>query len=106
MPSMLANPHDADLPPSTLPRRIQVLGVVALVVLLVVSVAYLVTEHWRRATVVFGVAMLWLAILRFTCDSKVLGILTVRSRRFDAIYSASLGMVMLFLALSVDSLGS
>lgn len=102
----LANPHDANLPPSAIPRRFQWLGMAGFGLLIAFAVALSITEHWRRSTFVLGVAMMALAVVRVYCDSQVLGVFAVRSRRFDAIFSATLGTIMLFLALSVDSLGS
>ena len=51
-------------------------------------------------------AMLWLTACRLTCDSQVMGLLAVRSRRFDAIFTATTGAALVWLAVSVDSLGS
>lgn len=64
------------------------------------------TEHWRRATFTLGVSMLWLAVMRLTCDSRVIGLVAVRSRRFDVAFTSVLGAAMMWLAWSVDSLGS
>lgn len=72
----------------------------------VVSGVYAATEHWRRATFTLGAAMFWLALMRLTCDSKVIGLLAVRSRRFDAFFCVALGFAMMWLSWSVDSLGS
>jgi len=48
----------------------------------------------------------WLAGLRLVCDSRVMGVLGVRSRRFDAAFTTTLGVSMMFVAGTVDSLGS
>lgn len=64
------------------------------------------TEHWRRATFTLGVSMMWLTVCRLTCDSQVMGWLAVRSRRFDALFSSCAGAALVWLAVSVDSLGS
>ncbi|ANH23224.1 Uncharacterized protein CpE55_0472 [Corynebacterium pseudotuberculosis] len=71
-----------------------------------ISGVYSLTEHWRRATFVLGTALLWLAVLRLTCDSKVLGVLSIRSRAFDVMYASAVGGAMVFLSYSIDSLGS
>ncbi|AKK02416.1 DUF3017 domain-containing protein [Corynebacterium epidermidicanis] len=104
--NQLANPHDVGLAPSRLPKQIQFFGLAALAVLLVVALGYFVTEHWRRGTLVFGVAVLWLAVLRLACDSGVLGVLAVRSRRFDFWFTTGLGCAIVYLAVSIDALGS
>ncbi|MFP7364968.1 DUF3017 domain-containing protein [Corynebacterium callunae] len=104
--AMLANPHDVGLAPSKLPKTVQKLGVVFFVVVIVLATGFALTEHWRRATFTLGFSLIYLALLRLVCDSQVMGILAVRSRRFDAFFTAALGAAMAFLAASVDSLGS
>ena len=102
----LDNPHDLSVAPSRLPHWVQwgflgwfVLGVI-------VASVFALTEHWRRATFVLGASLLWLAVVRYTCDSRIVGVFAVRSRRFDAAFCTVLGGTMAFLAASVDSLGS
>lgn len=50
--------------------------------------------------------MLWLTICRLVCDSRVMGVLAVRSRRFDMAFSLITGAALVWLAVSVDALGS
>ena len=102
----LDNPHDINRAPSKLPRGLQIAMIVVLVLAVAVSGYFAATEHWRRATFTLGSAMIWLAIIRLTCDSKIVGVLAVRSVRFDVAYTTILGSAMVFLATSVDSLGS
>ncbi|MDF5820463.1 DUF3017 domain-containing protein [Corynebacterium felinum] len=104
--SPLDNPHDVNLLPSRIPRPLQIAAVVVFVLGVLASGIFSFTEHWRRATFTLGVALLWLSVLRLTCDSKILGVLAVRSRTFDALYTALGGSLMIFLSSSVDSLGS
>ncbi|OFP33921.1 hypothetical protein HMPREF2990_11025 [Corynebacterium sp. HMSC071B10] len=82
----------------------------ALVALFVVgfvaSGLFAATEHWRRATFTLGASMLWLAALRYLCDSRILGLLAVRSRKADAAFCTLCGLGMVTLAWTVDSLGS
>ena len=106
MNQLLSNPHDNDLPPSTVPVALQRAGLVIFVVGMVVSGVFSITEHWRRATFSLGATLVWLSVLRLTCDSQVLGVLAVRSRKFDAVFTALGGAAMLFLSASVDALGS
>lgn len=107
MPSaLLDNPHDIGNAPSKLPAWGQ-WGMVALFAAgLVVAGAFALTEHWRRATFTLGASLVWLTLMRLTCDSKVIGLVAVRSKRFDAIFTAALGSAMMWLAWSVDALGS
>lgn len=105
-PVSLANPHDANLKPSALPPAVQWVAIGLFVVAVVVSGFYAVFEHWRRATMLLGGALVWLTVVRLTCDSSRVGVLAVRSQRFDAWFTGILGAAMVFLALSIDALGS
>ncbi|MCZ9293932.1 DUF3017 domain-containing protein [Corynebacterium meitnerae] len=105
-PPSLDNPHDIYNPPSKLPVRVQQVMVALFVLGFVVATLFSVTEHWRRATFTLGAAMLWLTACRLTCDSQVMGLLAVRSRRFDAIFTGLTGAALVWLAVSVDALGS
>lgn len=102
----MANPHDLGLAPSRLPAAVQWLFVALVAVGVAVSGAYAVMEHWRRATFILGAALLWLSVVRLTCDSQRLGVLAVRSRKFDAFYTAIAGGALVYLSSSVDALGS
>lgn len=102
----LDNPHDIANRPSLLPVWAQRAMVVVYLAAFAASAVFSATEHWRRATFTLGAAMLWLALMRLTCDSRVIGLLAVRSRRFDALFCTALGAAMMWLSWSVDSLGS
>lgn len=102
----LDNPHDLDLPSSTLPLWVQWAGVLVFLALVVLSGGWALTDHWRRAAFALGVSLLWLALVRQTCDSQVLGVFSVRSRRFDVIFCLATGGAMTWLSASVDALGS
>lgn len=106
MTSQLDNPHDIGNAPSALPRRVQWAMVALFLLAFVASGIFAATEHWRRATFTLGAAMLWLSLMRLTCDSQVIGLLAVRSKRFDVLFSTALGAAVMWLAWSVDSLGS
>lgn len=102
----LANPHDLANPPSRLPKWLQWGLLAGFLVLVALSGAWAVTEHWRRATFALGVAMIWLGVVRLSCDSRIVGVFAVRSKRFDVSFSVVLGALMAWLAASIDSLGS
>lgn len=103
---MLDNPHDRGNTPSRLPSWVQWAGVALLIAFVAASGMWAVGEHWRRATFSLGVGMLWLGVLRLTCDSSILGVFAVRSVRFDAAFCFVVGGLIAFLAASVDPLGS
>lgn len=102
----LDNPHDLHNAPSALPRWVQQAMVALFVAGFTAATLFAATEHWRRATFTLGASMLWLALMRLTCDSRVIGLLAVRSKRFDVLFTTALGALMMWLAYSVDSLGS
>lgn len=79
--------------------------VAVFVVALTIAALFIVCEHWRRGVFVVGASMVWLAIGRATCDSAVLGVLSVRSRRFDVAFCFGVGLLVLYLALSMDATG-
>ena len=102
----LDNPHDIGNAPSPLPAWAQWVMVALFVVAFAASGLFALTEHWRRATFTLGAAMLWVAVLRLSCDSRRISLLAVRSKRFDVLFCTALGGIMMFLAWSVDALGS
>lgn len=102
----LDNPHDRGNAPSPLPRWVQQVLVAVFVVGFVLSGVFAATEHWRRATFTLGAAMMWLSVVRLACDSETIGLVAVRSRRFDVCFTTALGAAMMWLSWSVDSLGS
>ena len=106
MSKPLDNPHDSGASPSRLPLWAQQTGLVVFLFGIGVASGFAFTEHWRRATFILGTTLLWLVALRLTCDSRVVGVLAVRSRRFDALFLTVLGGLMVFLSASVDALGS
>lgn len=102
----LENPHDVAQPPSPLPRTWQQAMLAVFLLGLLVSLGCAATEHWRRAAFLFGGSFLWLAAARALCEDSVIGLFSVRSRRFDVAFSSLLGAGLLFLSISVDALGS
>lgn len=102
----LDNPHDLKNKPSTLPEWAQWMVVGFFLGGALLSVWFAATAHWRRSTFTLGVFMLWLAIVRLTCDSQIVGIFAVRSRRFDTIFDIATSAAMIWLSASIDALGS
>ncbi|MDN6259976.1 MAG: DUF3017 domain-containing protein [Corynebacterium sp.] len=104
--TLLRNPHDARVPHSRLNQTVQMLLVVGFVLVMVVGLVFLVADRWRRGTVTVGTGMLVLAALRWIVDGEILGVLSVRSRKFDSLFCAAVGAAMLLVAVAVDALGS
>ncbi|MET4164857.1 hypothetical protein ABID74_003746 [Gordonia terrae] len=63
-------------------------------------------DRWRRGSFVFGAALLVGAVLRAFIPSSQAGLLQVRGKTFDVTVMATVGGVMLWLAASIDSLGT
>ncbi|GAB3087507.1 DUF3017 domain-containing protein [Corynebacterium aquatimens] len=105
-PPSLDNPHDLGNAPSRLPLWAQRAALAVFVLGFVAATVFAATEHWRRATFALGCTMLWLAGCRAFCDSHVLGLVAVRSQRFDIAFCIATGAMLVWLAASVDSLGS
>ncbi|MDO4910319.1 MAG: DUF3017 domain-containing protein [Corynebacterium sp.] len=102
----LFNPHDVNLPASFLPRRVQQAAMGGFFLALIMVIVFIGLERWRRSTFTLALAMGWLALVRATCDSRILGIFAVRSRFFDCFFNLVLAAGLMFLSVSVDSLGS
>jgi hypothetical protein len=77
-----------------------VLSVMAGAVVLVVS------DRWRRGSFVFGIATLIAAALRFSLPDSRVGLLAVRSKRADCISLAAIGSMIVWLAYTIDPLGT
>lgn len=103
---LLANPHDVDLPASTVTRNLQMFSVVLFLVAIVAGIVLILTDHWRKGTVAVGAGMVWLGLIRWWVESRILGVFAVRSRKFDSAFCVIVGALLLFTVGSVDSLGS
>ena len=82
---------------------------VALVlVLLVVALALVLvaTDRWRRGATVLGAALVLAAGLRAVLPDDAAGLLAVRARIPDVLVYGGLGVALVFLAASIDGLGT
>ncbi|AVM00030.1 hypothetical protein C6V83_06845 [Gordonia iterans] len=77
-----------------------VLGVVA------VGAVFVLVDRWRRGSVIFGGAFLLGAVLRTVMKTDAVGLLQVRSKPFDIAWMTSTGLLVIWLAMSIDSLGT
>ncbi|HNP55416.1 MAG TPA: DUF3017 domain-containing protein [Gordonia sp. (in: high G+C Gram-positive bacteria)] len=77
-----------------------VLGVVALAVVLVL------VDRWRRGAFVFGGALALGAVLRAVLPTSRAGLLQVRGRVFDVSALTALATVVLWMAFTIDPLGT
>lgn len=63
-------------------------------------------DRWRRGAFVFGSAVLLGSFLRALLPSSRVGLLQVRGRLFDSVSMAVVGVAILWLATSIDPLGT
>lgn len=103
---MLDNPHDVDVRPSGWPQWFQMLIVLVFLVAVATGVVSIFAEHWRRGIVSLGAGMVWLGMARWVVDSRIMGVLAVRSRKFDSAFCIIVGGLLLLISLQVDALGS
>ncbi|MDG3016518.1 DUF3017 domain-containing protein [Speluncibacter jeojiensis] len=72
---------------------------------LLVAVVFIVADRWRRGTIIFGLVTLVAAAFRLLPAERV-GLLAVRSRAFDVGFLTVLGGLVIWLASSIDPLGT
>lgn len=102
--SDLPNEPPSDGPPRTPVRSTRgpneiPLGAVLLVVL--VGLALVGQDHWRRGLLLAGVGLLAAAVLRLVLPARLSGLLVVRGRLFDVAVLSALGLAVLVLTSSV-----
>jgi predicted neutral ceramidase superfamily lipid hydrolase len=80
--------------------------------ILVVSAVFLaalglvIADRWRRGALVVGIAVGVAAALRLVLTDETAGLLAVRSKSFDVGALAAVAAVMVYLALTIDPLGT
>ncbi|MBY6365774.1 DUF3017 domain-containing protein [Rhodococcoides corynebacterioides] len=72
----------------------------------VAAVVLVLADRWRRGAFVFGIAVLVAAALRLLLTEDRVGVLAVRSRTFDVVSMALVGGAVVWLAVSIDPLGT
>lgn len=73
---------------------------------LLVAAVLVLFDRWRRGAFVFGSVLLLGAVLRAFIPTSRVGLLQVRSKFFDVAVMASVGSLILWLATSIDPLGT
>lgn len=71
-----------------------------------VSLGFVFVERWRRGAFLLGVVALGAAILRAMLPDERARLLGVRTKGFDVVFFTGIGVVIVWLATSVDSLGT
>jgi len=81
------------------------LPMVAVMLVVLVAVVFVASDRWRRGTLIFGGAALLGAALRLCLPTVQVGLLAVRSKPFDVGALTLLGSSIVFLALTINTLG-
>ena len=84
-------------------RTFAILVVLAVIVAALVLVA---ADRWRRGALVFGAAVLVAAVLRLVLSEEQAGLLAVRDKPFDVTALTAVGGAIVWLAISIDPLGT
>lgn len=108
LPDPMLNPHSPKTSPpgASWPMWVQYTIYGALFSGMSAFVVFLGLERWRRATFMLGITMMLLGVARQYLPDSILGVFSVRSRAFDLWFCSIVGMGIVFLAVSVDALGS
>lgn len=61
-------------------------------------------QHWRRGTVVLGLALLLAAVFRALVPQERTGLLNIRSRAVDILLYGGFGMVIISIAMTIRGL--
>ncbi|MGB0435932.1 MAG: DUF3017 domain-containing protein [Mycobacterium sp.] len=73
---------------------------------LVVAFALVAAGYWRRGALVMAIGVGVAAALRLTLTDERAGLLAVRTRTFDVLTTASLSAAVLYIAWTIDPLGT
>lgn len=79
---------------------------VAVGFVILIAVVFVLAERWRRGSFVFGLAVLLAAGFRLILSDDRAGLLVVRSKTFDVAALLAVGGTIVWLAVSIDPLGT
>jgi hypothetical protein len=80
---------------------ILVVGLIFLAAFVLVAAGY-----WRRGALLLGIAVGVAAVLRLALPDDNAGLLAVRSRGIDFLTTATVGAVVMYIAWTIDRLGT
>jgi Protein of unknown function (DUF3017) len=87
--------------PRARPRRFAEWPFVLVLLVAAGAMTLVATNHVKRGCVILGLAMGLAAVLRAVLPARVAGLLVVRSRAFDIVATATLGVVLIALSVVV-----
>lgn len=109
-PSSAVGPrHRAPIrrPPRFSLRRVRAEWPLAIILAgIVITLLLMVFDRWRRGAFALGVVALLAAVLRAALPHTKAGLLIVRSKVFDVAFLGLIGVMVIWLSLSVDALGT
>ncbi|MBP1162905.1 hypothetical protein ABIC28_000444 [Rhodococcus sp. PvR044] len=82
------------------------LPLLAVFTVVLVAVVFVLADRWRRGAFVFGLATLLAAGFRLCLPTERVGLLAVRGQRFDVGALTAVGAAIVWLAVSIDPLGT
>ncbi|MCF6385596.1 DUF3017 domain-containing protein [Mycobacterium sp. MBM] len=74
--------------------------------ILVAALGLVITGYWRRGALVIGIAVGVAAALRLALSDERAGLLVIRSRPIDFVTTATVSAAMLYIAWTIDPLGT
>ena len=79
-----------------------------LTVALIIIAAYglVIADYWRRGALLIGIAVGVAAVLRLVLTDDRAGLLVVRTKGIDFVTTAMVGAAMLYIAWTIDPLGT
>ena len=87
--------------PRARPRRFGEWPFILVLLIAAGAMTLVATNHVKRGCVVLGVSLVLAAVLRAVLPARVAGLLAVRSRAFDIVATATLGVVLIALSVVV-----
>jgi uncharacterized membrane protein len=75
-------------------------------VVLLVAFTLVVAGYWRRGALVMAIGVGVAAVMRLTLSEDRAGLLVVRSRGIDVATTAAVSAAMLYIAWTIDPLGT
>lgn len=82
-------------------RHLRHVPYTAVLLLVAVAASRIAMYHWRQGGALIGGALLLAAVLRAALSDEQAGLLTIRSRVVDVLSYTLLGLLILFVALTI-----
>ena len=79
---------------------------IAVVLILVVAFTLVAANFWRRGALLIGIGAGFAAVLRLALTEDRAGLLVVRSKGIDLATMASVAAAMVYIAWTIDPLGT